>query len=86
MDACHDPFSLLSRLEGKFAHAMLTSLAATPCKHSMQHVAGPCKYEMHDEQLGWEEIQAEYDALSEREKQRCGETAKSVWQASWDPS
>ena len=27
-------------------------------------------YEMHDEQLGWEEIQAEYDALSEREKQR----------------
>lgn len=40
------------------------------CKHSMQCVAGPCKYEMHDEQLGWEEIQAEYDALSEREKQR----------------
>lgn len=32
--------------------------------------AGPCKYEMHDEQLGWEEIQAEYDALSEREKQK----------------
>jgi hypothetical protein len=26
---------------------------------------------MHDEQLGWEEIQAEYDALSEREKQKC---------------
>jgi hypothetical protein len=47
-------------------------------KHSMQCVAGPCKYEMHDEQLGWEEIQAEYDALSEREKQRYGRTARQV--------
>mmetsp|Transcript_19356 Transcript_19356/g.58498 ORF Transcript_19356/g.58498 Transcript_19356/m.58498 type:complete len:361 (-) Transcript_19356:1452-2534(-) len=32
---------------------------------------GECKYEMHD-QLGMDEIQAEYDALSEREKQECG--------------
>lgn len=37
---------------------------------NMLIAAGPCKYEMHDEQLGWEEIQAEYDELSEREKQR----------------
>lgn len=40
--------------------------------------AGPCKYEMHDEQLGWEEVQAEYDALSEREKQRCGVVALTM--------
>ena len=44
----------------------------------MRCAAGPCKYEMHDEQLGWEEIQAEYDALSEREKQKCAPTQQSI--------
>jgi hypothetical protein len=43
---------------------------------------------MHDEQLGWEEIQAEYDALSEREKQRYVEVTQvqqKAWQARSDP-
>jgi hypothetical protein len=43
---------------------------------------------MHDEQLGWEEIQAEYDALSEREKQRyiqMTEVQQQAWQARLDP-
>lgn len=33
---------------------------------------GLCKYEMHEEQLGWEELQAQWDQLSERDKERYG--------------
>lgn len=31
---------------------------------------GPCGFEIHEEHLDWEEIKGEYDALSEREKDR----------------
>ena len=32
---------------------------------------GPCEFEIHEDHLDWEAIQAEYDALSAREKDRC---------------
>lgn len=36
----------------------------------MLSLPGPCKYEMHDDKLGWEAVQTEWDALSEQEKAR----------------
>ena len=33
--------------------------------------AGVCKYEIHEEDLQFEAVKGEYDALSQKERDRC---------------
>ena len=32
---------------------------------------GPCEFELHEDHLDWDALKADYDALAEREKERC---------------
>lgn len=41
-----------------------------PSQSTPHIVAGACPYEMHEEQLGWETVKQQWDALSEKEQDR----------------
>jgi hypothetical protein len=43
--------------------------------------AGVCPYEIHDDDLQFEELKGEYDKLSQKEKDRCSFSTSSPPQA-----
>lgn len=47
---------------------MAATIIAVVVDHSTP--AGACPYEMHEEQLGWEIVQKQWDALTEKEKDK----------------
>jgi hypothetical protein len=49
----------------------LVCLASCSSPGSWTCVAGKCEYSIHDDHLEWPSVQAQYDELSDRSKDRC---------------